>query len=113
MVEKKLTKADIFILPSRVEGLSVAVLEALKFGLVLVGSDLPTLRDCVTQNVNGYLIPLESPNLWKSHLTTVLTEPSLRHSMRQKSWEMAPLFDLNRVADQYEALYEQIREKAK
>lgn len=113
LVEKKLTEADIFILPSRAEGLSVAVLEALKFGLVLVGSDLPTLHDCVTQNVNGYLIPLESPNLWILHLKTVLTEPNLRNSMRQKSWEMAPLFDLNRVADQYEALYAEIARKGK
>jgi glycosyltransferase involved in cell wall biosynthesis len=113
VVETKLKEADIFILPSLVEGLSVAVLEALKFGLVLVGSDLPTLHDCVSQNVNGYLIPLESPNLWIMRLTTILTEPNLRHSMRQKSWEMAPKFDLNHIADQYEALYAKIVEKAK
>jgi len=108
-VEQKLVEAEIFILPSFVEGLSIAVLEALKFGLLLIGSDIPTLRDCVAQNVNGYLISLNSPELWIKQLTTILTNPNLRLSMRQKSWEMAPEFDLERIADQYEALYWEVR----
>jgi glycosyltransferase involved in cell wall biosynthesis len=108
-VEQKLIEAEIFILPSLVEGLSLAALEALKFGLLLIGSDIPTLRDCVAQNVNGYLIPLHSPELWIKHLTTILTDPKLRLSMRQKSWEMAPEFDLERITDQYEELYREVR----
>jgi len=111
-VEQKLVEAEIFILPSFVEGLSVAVLEALKFGLLLIGSDIPTLRDCVAQNVNGYLIPLHAPELWIKQLTTILTNPKLRLSMRQKSWEMAPEFDLERITDQYEALYREVRRKS-
>jgi glycosyltransferase involved in cell wall biosynthesis len=107
-VENKLMEAEVFILPSFVEGLPVAVLEALKFGLLLVGSDIPTLHDCATQNVNAYLIPLESPDVWIKQLTTVLTDPGLRLSMRRKSWEMAPQFDLERIVDQYEALYAEI-----
>ena len=112
-VEQKLADAEIFILPSFVEGLSVAVLEALKFGLALIGSDIPTLRDCVTPDLNGYLIPLNSPDLWIKRLTTILTNPQLRLSMRQKSWEIAPEFDLERITDRYEALYRRMKEEGK
>jgi glycosyltransferase involved in cell wall biosynthesis len=73
-VEEKLRGAEILILPSLVEGLPVAVLEALKFGLLLVGSDIPTLRESVIPGVNGRLISLQTPNAWIQELTSILTD---------------------------------------
>jgi glycosyltransferase involved in cell wall biosynthesis len=107
-VERKLSEAEIFLLPSLVEGLSVAALEALKFGLLLVGSDIPTLNECVISGVNGYLIPLQDPDQWVARLQTLLSYPDLRLAMRQKSWEMVRRFDLEQIADQYERLFRQI-----
>lgn len=46
---------DIFVLPSRWEGLSIALLEALSSGLAVVVSDIPGNRDVVTHGVNGLL----------------------------------------------------------
>ncbi len=112
-VEQKLTEAEIFILPSLVEGLSVAVLEALKYGLLLIGSDIPSLRDCVVQNVNGCLIPLNSPDLWIKQLAAILTDRERSLAMRQRSWEMASEFDLEHVTDRYEELYEEVRRRKK
>jgi glycosyltransferase involved in cell wall biosynthesis len=108
VVEEKLSAAEIFILPSFVEGLSLAALEALKFGLALVGSDIPTLRECVTFGINGYLLALDAPDLWVEKLRVLLTDADLRLAMRRKSWEMVERFDLERIADQYEALFRQI-----
>jgi len=107
-VEERLREAEIFILPSTVEGLSVAVLEALKFGLLVLGSDIPTLHDCVTSGVNGYLLPLQAPDQWIEKLKTLLCSASLRLVLRQQSWEMAKRFDLEKVADEYELLFRKI-----
>jgi glycosyltransferase involved in cell wall biosynthesis len=107
-VEKKLSEAEIFILPSSVEGLSVAALEALKFGLVLVGSDIPTLRECVIFGVNGYLLSLQTPDKWVEKLRVLLSDPDLRLAMRRRSWEMVERFDLEQIADQYETLFRRI-----
>jgi glycosyltransferase involved in cell wall biosynthesis len=107
-VEEKLARAEIFILSSLVEGLSVAVLEALKFGLLLLGSDIPTLHDCISPGVNGFLLPLQSPEQWVAKLGAVLSDADLRLTMRQRSWEMANGFDLERITDQYEELFRQI-----
>jgi glycosyltransferase involved in cell wall biosynthesis len=107
-VEQKLKEAEIFILPSLVEGLSVAVLEAMKFGLLLVGSDIPTLHECVTSDVNGYLLPLQSPRQWADKLRTLLSDRALRLAMRQQSWKMVERFDLEVITDQYEMLFRKI-----
>jgi glycosyltransferase involved in cell wall biosynthesis len=112
-VEKKLSEAEIFLLPSVVEGLSVAVLEALKFGLLLVASDIPTLNECMISGVNGYLIPLQDPDEWVAKLGLLLSNPDLRLAMRRKSWEMAGRFDLELVADQYEQLFHRIAAERK
>ena len=110
-VEKRLRQAEIFILPSIVEGLSVAVLEALKFGLLVLGSDIPTLHDCVTSGVNGYLLSLQAPDQWIEKLRALLSNASLRLAMRQQSWEMAERFDLEKIADRYELVFRRIVSK--
>src|SRR5205085_113639 len=44
-VESELKNSDVFLMPSTSEGLSVAAVEALKFGLAVVGSDIGGLID--------------------------------------------------------------------
>jgi glycosyltransferase involved in cell wall biosynthesis len=104
-VDSKLRDAEIFLLPSQVEGLSVAALEALKFGLAVVGADIPSLRECVDSGVNGYLISTKDRQSWISILRALLTDPVKRLSMRQQAWQLAERFDLERVADRYEQLF--------
>jgi glycosyltransferase involved in cell wall biosynthesis len=108
IVEEKLSEAEIFIFPSLVEGLSVAALEALKFGLLLVGSDIPTLQECVASGVNGYLVSLHAPDQWLEKLRRLLSDANLRLAMRRKSWKMIERFDLEQIANQYEALFRRV-----
>jgi glycosyltransferase involved in cell wall biosynthesis len=107
-VDLKLRGAEIFLLPSQVEGLSVAALEALKFGLVVVGADIPSLRECVDSGVNGYLISTTDREAWISTLRALLIDPAKRLSMRQQAWQLAARFDLERVADRYETLFSNV-----
>jgi glycosyltransferase involved in cell wall biosynthesis len=104
-VEAKLRNAEIFLLPSHVEGLSVAALEALKFGLVVIGADIPSLRECIEPNANGYLIPTGDRDLWISTLRTLLTDSGRRLTMRQQAWRLVERFDLEKIADEYEELF--------
>lgn len=49
--------ADLFISPSYVDGSSVSLLEALACGLPCLVSDIPTNREWVEEDVNGWLFP--------------------------------------------------------
>lgn len=52
--------AQAFILPSRREGQALVVYEALQCGLPVIASDLPALREVITDGTNGLLVPVGS-----------------------------------------------------
>ena len=51
--------SDIFVMPSRFEGLSIAMIEAMACGLPIVASDAPGLKTYITDGKNGLLFPVE------------------------------------------------------
>jgi len=54
-----LRTSDIFIMPSRYEGLSIAMIEAMASGLPVIASDAPGLKDYIDQEGNGLLFEIE------------------------------------------------------
>jgi glycosyltransferase involved in cell wall biosynthesis len=52
-----LQKADLFVLPSREEGMSIALLEAMALGVPLVASAIPGNRRLVSDLEEGRLVP--------------------------------------------------------
>src|SRR4029079_13682067 len=55
--EQVLEAADMFILPSYSEGMSLSLLEAMAAGLPVVASDIPGNRSLVTHEETGLLVP--------------------------------------------------------
>ncbi len=56
-----LRAADLFVLPSREEGMSIALLEAMALGLPVVASDIPGNRRLIVEGVHGRLAPPDNP----------------------------------------------------
>src|SRR5208282_1480938 len=57
----RLREADLFVLPSREEGMSIALLEAMALGVPLIASAIPGNRRLVTDFVEGRLVPPDDP----------------------------------------------------
>lgn len=78
---------DIFVLPSRWEGLSLAILEALACGLPVVVSDIPGNRDLVDIDRDGLVFPDDDAAALATALTRLINDAELRHAFGQAGRE--------------------------
>ena len=101
-VHRRLAGADILCMPSLSEGLPVAAIEALKYGLAILASDIPGVRDVVDDGVNGYRVPFDNPDAFAHKLKWLLESDATLLAMKRASWEKARTFDLMRIAGEYE-----------
>jgi glycosyltransferase involved in cell wall biosynthesis len=72
---------DVFVLPSRWEGLSLAILEAMASGLPVVASDIPGNTDLVDDGVTGYQFKGEVPSSLAEKLLLLIADPEKRAAM--------------------------------
>ena len=56
-VPDRLPRHGLFVLISDHEGLPISVIEALRCGLPILGSDLPGMRELIKQGQEGWLVP--------------------------------------------------------
>lgn len=69
-----LRAADLFVFPSRTEGLPNALLEAMAAGLPIVATDVPGCRDLIVHTVSGLLVPYDDPDALAAAMLTLLTD---------------------------------------
>src|SRR5205809_1102298 len=102
--------AALAALPSRMEGLSQALLEAMALGLPVVASDAGGNRDLVTPGKTGVLVPPLDPAAWARAIDRVLSDGDLARRIagagRELVWRE---FTLERTAERTEAVYREAR----
>jgi glycosyltransferase involved in cell wall biosynthesis len=98
--------AGIFVLPSRVEGMSNALLEAQSFGLTCVVSDIPGNTAVVDHETNGITVPVGDADALAGALLRVLGDGPLRARLGEAARSNAERqFAVPRVVDALEQLY--------
>jgi glycosyltransferase involved in cell wall biosynthesis len=100
-VHRILADGDILCMPSLSEGLPVVGVEALKYGLAIVASDIPGLRDVIDDGVNGCAVPLGDLDAFTQRLRRLIENEPLLAAMKHASWEKSHRFDLGRIAHEY------------
>ena len=68
--------ADIYVFPSRTEGLPNVVLEAMACGLPVIVSDLPGLKNVIKPNDNGIVVPINDIQTLAKQIQYVAENPS-------------------------------------
>lgn len=71
-----LARADVFVLPSHVEGLPLSVLEAMAAGVPVVATDIGGTREAVEHEKTGLLVPPGDSNALASAIEHVFAEPN-------------------------------------
>jgi glycosyltransferase involved in cell wall biosynthesis len=108
-VPAKLVEADIFVLPSRAEGMSNALLEALAAGLPSIATRIGGNVDLIEDGVNGLLVPPENPEALANATLLLLDNQPLRETLAQAAADTAHQhYGIDSVAGRYVDLYEQL-----
>lgn len=80
-IREYLSAADIFVLPSRSEGFSNAIVEALAASLPVVATEVGGNAESVKDGVNGFLVPTEDSSALSAAITHLLSDPSQAKAM--------------------------------
>jgi glycosyltransferase involved in cell wall biosynthesis len=100
---------DIFVMPSRFEGLGVAVLEAMAAGKAVVASRVGGLTESVVDGETGLLVPKGDVTALAEAIAALLQEPARANEMgRQGRARVLEYFTLEQMAQKNEAFYYQM-----
>lgn len=73
--------ADVYIFPSRFEGLPTSLMEAVSSGLPCIASNIGGCEDLVFPDENGLLVEPESPEGFAKAMLALLNSPQRREAM--------------------------------
>jgi glycosyltransferase involved in cell wall biosynthesis len=81
--------ADLFVMPSRLEGFGYVFLEALAAGVPVIASKVDGSREAVRNGEWGALVDPDNPEELKAAIRSALTKPSVpdRSELQFFSWE--------------------------
>lgn len=77
VLQVRLTKADVFVLPSAYEGLSHVLLEALAAGCPVIATNIEATREVIREMQEGLLVPYGSSDALAAALQRILTDNGL------------------------------------
>ena len=100
---------DVFVLPSRLEGLPVSIMEAMLAGIAIVASDVGSVDEEITDGVTGRLVPPEDPEALANVLGEVLSDDAARRSMGEQARAVAlEKFTVAATVEQYCRIYQRV-----
>ena len=104
-----LCACDVFVLPSRREGLGVAALEAMALGRPVVASRVGGLAESVQHEYTGLLVPPEDSEALAGALERLLGDPALARRLGAAGPEhIRDRYDADAMVAGYERIYGEI-----
>ena len=112
-IQKILQALDVFVLNSKTEGMSYAVLEAMASGLPVIATAVGANTELIDHGKEGYLIPQGDINCMTQDIARIISDTSLIKTMgisaRKKIVEN---YSLEKMISAYQELYKGTLEEA-
>jgi glycosyltransferase involved in cell wall biosynthesis len=111
-VRERLLDSDIFVLPSRREGMSNALMEAMLCALPVVATQVSGSEDLIDNGLSGLLVPPADVTRLTDALITMMDDPEKAMFMGRNGYEsVTSKCDMKTVAEKYKNLYQTIRKE--
>lgn len=107
-VTELLAAADLYVLPSYEEGMSLSLLEAMAAGLPVIATDIPGNRLLIEHEQHGLLVPTHDPAALCSAIERLLDERHLASQLAATArTRVAAEFSIEQMAAQHLALLDE------
>ena len=106
-LEELYRSSDILLYPSRDEAYGLAALEALSYGIPVIASNLPSLREIVDDSVDGYIA--RSQEDYSEKLEELISSPDKLKGFSKMACERVRVkHDPKKIGDELKKVYESI-----
>lgn len=103
--------SDLVLLLSEKESFGLTLLEAMKSGVVPIGSTAGGIKEVIKHEDTGYIVNVGDDEAASAYSIQLLTNPELYHEMQTRMLEdVANRFSSDLIADQYEYYYKKMLE---
>ncbi|HEU5299395.1 MAG TPA: glycosyltransferase [bacterium] len=87
-VARWLARARVFVTPALSDGNNISLNEAMACGCFPVASDIPANREWLADGENGFLVPVDRPDLLADRIIRALRDGELQRRAAARNWEI-------------------------
>ncbi|RJP73850.1 MAG: glycosyltransferase family 1 protein [Ignavibacteriales bacterium] len=104
-IPEKLIENDIWVMSSRWEGLSIALLEAFSSGIPVIATNVGSNAEVIDDNVNGSLVEKENPEQLAEALFRLIKDVKLRETFSANAQLKAKTYTIESCVTNYLVMY--------
>lgn len=110
-VNQKLLEADLYIMPSKYEGLSISLLEAMGIGIPIVASKVDGIKDILFEDIFEDIL-IEDDNIqdFYEKIINLFNNKKLREELSKFELEKVKKYSIEETAKKYNFMYKKIFE---
>lgn len=101
-LHSEIANAGIFIMTSKFEGLSNALLEAMSLGIPCVSTDYPGADELISSGENGLLVGMDDVDGLSEAIRRILTDEKLREKLSEKALESSAAYKKDKVLEMWD-----------
>ncbi len=96
---------DVFVMPSRYEGMPYVLMEAVSSGIPIVATRVGGASMSIDHGSNGYLVPTEDPAALADAIQKLVDQPSLRSEFSAAALKKSAEFAVEKMIERTHQLY--------
>jgi len=108
-VQNYYLNAKIFVLPSRSEGMSNSLLEAMASGMPCVATRVSGVEDIIKDSENGYIVENQDYVAMSQKIINIIEDRELLTKFHIESRKASKKFDISLIAEKYINLYDKLK----
>lgn len=107
-VPELLSKAGIFVLPSRYEGFGISIIEAMAAGIPVVASNIDGPKEIITDAENGLLFEVDNENELAEKINMLVNDFDLRNKIVKNAFSTIQYYTIEKMHNKYLEVYNSV-----